>query len=47
MDVGVHHYPRTTGRATGADVRVVLRAFRELWQLRNDPAMLDGLEPPA
>ena len=23
MDVGVHHYPRTTGRATGADVRVV------------------------
>jgi glycosyltransferase involved in cell wall biosynthesis len=47
MDVGVHHYPRTTGRATGANVRVVLRAFRELWQLRNDPAMLDGLEPPA
>jgi hypothetical protein len=47
MEVGVHHYPRTTGRATGADIRVVLRAFRELWQLRNDPAMLDGLEPPA
>jgi glycosyltransferase involved in cell wall biosynthesis len=47
MDVGVHHYPRTTGRATGADVRVVMRAFRELWQLRSDPAMLDGLEPPA
>jgi len=47
MDVGVHHYPRITGRATGADVRVVLRAFRELWQLRSDPAMLDGLEPPA
>jgi glycosyltransferase involved in cell wall biosynthesis len=47
MDVGVHHYPRTTGRATGADVRVVLRAFLELWQLRNHPALLDGLEPPA
>ena len=47
MDVGVHHYPRTTGRATGADVRVVVRAFRELWQLRNHPALLDGLEPPA
>jgi glycosyltransferase involved in cell wall biosynthesis len=47
MNVGVHHYPRTTGRATGADVHVVLRAFQELWQLRNDPAMLDGLEPPA
>lgn len=47
IDVGVHHYPRTTGRATGADVSVVLRAFHELWQLRNDPALLDGLEPPA
>jgi glycosyltransferase involved in cell wall biosynthesis len=47
MDVGVHHYARTTGRATGADVRVVLRAFRELQQLRTDPALLDGLEPPA
>jgi len=47
MNVGVHHYPRTTGRATGADVGVVMRAFRELWELRNDPAMLDGLEPPA
>jgi dolichol-phosphate mannosyltransferase len=47
MDVGVHHYPRTTGRATGADIRVVLRAFRELWQLRNHPALLGGLDPPA
>jgi hypothetical protein len=47
MDVGVHHYPRTTGRATGANVRVVVRAFRELWQLRTHPALLDGLDPPA
>jgi glycosyltransferase involved in cell wall biosynthesis len=47
MTVGVHHYPRTTGRATGADIGVVLRAFRELWQLRSNPAMLDGLDPPA
>jgi glycosyltransferase involved in cell wall biosynthesis len=47
MTVGVHHYPRTTGRATGADIRVVVRAFRELWQLRSNPAMLDGLDPPA
>ena len=46
MDVGVHHYPRTTGRATGADIHVVMRAFRELWQLRRNPALLDGLEPP-
>ena len=48
MDVGVHHYPRTTGRATGANVSVVVRAFRELWQLRTHPSdLLDGLDPPA
>ena len=34
-------------RATGADIHVVLCAFRELWQLRNHPALLDGLDPPA
>jgi glycosyltransferase involved in cell wall biosynthesis len=32
---GVHHYPRTAGQQTGASVRVILRAFRELWQLRR------------
>jgi glycosyltransferase involved in cell wall biosynthesis len=32
---GVHHYPRTAGRQTGASLRVVLRAFKELWQLRG------------
>lgn len=47
MDVGVHHYPRRTGQATGANVRVVLRAFRELWHLRTHPILLDGLDPPS
>ena len=32
---GVHHYPRTAGRQTGANFRVILRAFKELWQLRR------------
>jgi len=32
---GVHHYPRTAGQQTGASLRVILRAFRELWQLRR------------
>jgi glycosyltransferase involved in cell wall biosynthesis len=32
---GVHHYPRTAGRQSGASLRVILRAFRELWQLRR------------
>jgi len=32
---GVHHYPRTAGRPTGANPRVVLRAFKELLKLRR------------
>ena len=30
----VSHYPRPAGQATGAKPAVILRAFRELWQLR-------------
>jgi len=32
---GVHHYPRTAGFQTGANLRVILRAFRELFTLYN------------
>ncbi len=32
---GVRHYPRTAGRQTGANLWVVLRAFKELWRLRR------------
>jgi len=42
FEVGVHHYPRTSGRATGGSPRVVARAFRELvrfhWALRRATA---------
>lgn len=31
--VGVHHFPRTRGRPTGANPRVIFRAFRELVKL--------------
>jgi len=31
----VTHFPRLEGHQTGANWRVVLRAFRELWQLRR------------
>ncbi len=34
--VGVHHYPRVAGSQTGANLRVILRAFRELFKLRRD-----------
>ena len=33
-EVGVPHYPRTAGRASGANPRVVLRAVRDFWMLR-------------
>jgi len=31
----VHHYPRTAGVQTGANLRVILRAFKELWMLQS------------
>ena len=31
----VHHYPRTAGTQTGANLRVILRAFKELFELRS------------
>ena len=34
VEVGVPHYPRTAGSATGAKPRVVLRAVRDFWSLR-------------
>lgn len=33
--IGVHHYPRTAGQQTGANWRVILRAFKELFKLRR------------
>ena len=33
FQIGVHHYPRTAGVQTGAKLRVVLRAFKELFAL--------------
>jgi glycosyltransferase involved in cell wall biosynthesis len=34
-EVGVHHYPRTAGQQTGADLKVIIRAFIELFRLYN------------
>lgn len=33
--VGVHHYPRAAGTQTGAKLKVILRAFRELFRLKK------------
>ncbi|MHC4666753.1 MAG: glycosyltransferase family 2 protein [Planctomycetota bacterium] len=32
---GIHHYPRKAGKQTGANLKVILRAFKELLKLRN------------
>lgn len=32
---GVHHYPRTAGVQSGASIRVILRAFKELFKLQS------------
>ncbi len=34
--IGVHHYPRTAGEQTGANIRVIARAFKELFKLRGE-----------
>lgn len=34
--VGVHHYSRTAGEQSGANLRVIARAFKELFKLRKE-----------
>ncbi|HEV3096306.1 MAG TPA: glycosyltransferase family 2 protein [Candidatus Dormibacteraeota bacterium] len=36
VEVPVHHYPRRAGKQTGANVRVVIRAFAELLAFRAE-----------
>jgi len=36
VEVPVHHYPRTAGKQTGANLRVVIRAFQELLAFRAE-----------
>ena len=36
VQTGVHHYPRTAGKSTGAKISVIFRAFKELLRLRKD-----------
>jgi hypothetical protein len=31
IETGVHHYPRRAGVQTGAKLKVILRAFKELF----------------
>lgn len=36
--VNVPHYPRTAGTPTGGSIRVIVRMFKELWDLRTKKA---------
>lgn len=43
--VPVSHFPRRAGTQTGANPRVVLKAFHELWSLRRELRSLGAAEP--
>jgi glycosyltransferase involved in cell wall biosynthesis len=40
IQVSVPHYPRMAGEQTGANIKVILKMFKELWKLRK--TTLDG-----
>ncbi|QDV89987.1 Poly-beta-1,6-N-acetyl-D-glucosamine synthase [Phycisphaerae bacterium RAS2] len=44
-ETAVDHFPRTAGQQTGANWKVILRAFKELFKLRKD-IRREGLPPP-
>jgi glycosyltransferase involved in cell wall biosynthesis len=46
VEVPVNHYPRTHGKATGADLRVILHAFRELIKLHSKLRTWSAVVPP-
>ncbi len=33
VEVGVHHYPRTEGKATGRNIKVIIKSFSDLFRL--------------
>ncbi len=33
VELGVHHYPRASGKGTGADLKVILKSFSDLFKL--------------
>lgn len=45
--IGVHHYPRTAGEQTGANIKVIARAFKELFKLRKDIANTGATKKPS
>ena len=46
VEVPVRHYPRLHGRASGADLRVIVHAFRELFRLHERLSNWQAAIPP-
>jgi glycosyltransferase involved in cell wall biosynthesis len=40
-EVAVAHFPRIAGTPTGANLGVILRTFKELWQLKRSRRIVD------
>jgi hypothetical protein len=40
-ETSVPHYPRRAGTPTGANLRVILRTFKELWELKKSRAAIE------
>ncbi|MGB9706554.1 MAG: glycosyltransferase family 2 protein, partial [Microgenomates group bacterium] len=40
VEVGVHHYPRKAGKATGASLKVILSGFKDLIRLKRKLARI-------
>jgi glycosyltransferase involved in cell wall biosynthesis len=40
-ETSVPHYPRRAGTPTGANLRVILRTFKELWKLKRSRTVTD------
>ena len=45
VEVPVRHYPRTHGSATGANLKVIMHAFRELLRLHGKLHTWTGVLP--
>jgi glycosyltransferase involved in cell wall biosynthesis len=43
-EVPVSHYPRLAGEQTGANIKVILKAIRELFVMRDKLKVCDGVE---
>jgi hypothetical protein len=39
-EVSVRHFPRRFGKQTGANIKVIMRMFKECWKLKDELKVL-------